>query len=199
MEKILDGDRSRRKQLRNQYRAEANQQRETMARLKSEREEHAWDVLRQYLAEATSSQRHIYAAQSNYDGNRRALEFLVADPKTDQATAVLIFWMLGADYFLRVSEEEVRDFQRGSNALIWTIERRVREGFYQATTLKFDPWTSCVPPGEYERLGPVQRAVSELMYQATDGEAVVFDDLERFDEGLPEAVIEAIREIGANG
>ena len=189
----MDLDKARRKQLKNQYRAQADQEREELARLERERNERAWDVLHRYLTEATPFQRHVYAAQYNYDGNRRALEFLLSDPKTDRSTAIMIFWMLGADYYSRVSEEEVPDFQRETDALVWTIERRVREGFYQTSTIKFDPWSLCVHPGEYESLGPIKRSVSEFMYQRIDGEIIGDNNLAGFDDGLPESVTEALR------
>nr|WP_249206122.1 DUF4274 domain-containing protein [Burkholderia cenocepacia] len=49
-----------------------------------------WDIVRTWLEGATPEQWHRFAARSNYDGNGRALRWLLDNRNVDRATALLI-------------------------------------------------------------------------------------------------------------
>jgi hypothetical protein len=165
-----------------------------MASLTDEqREEQAWKLTLDYLAASTPAQKHIYIAQSNYDGNNRGIRYLIDNPALAQGSAIMLYWFLGADGFKRMSPDEIRDYQKDKLALIDLIEQRVASGFYQGEAIAFDPHEGIVPPGEYESLGPLVQPVPPAMYEPTAGEPVDLDEAAgQYDEGLPESVATAV-------
>ncbi|HPT51109.1 MAG TPA: DUF4274 domain-containing protein [Accumulibacter sp.] len=178
-------DKSEQKRLKQKYKAKTAEADQKKALAEKARDEKAWSLLHKYLAGATQEELHIYADRSNYDCNKRAIEFILNNPRTAEATAVMIFWKLGADYYARRLSEEIPEFQRSSDHLVWVIERRVREGFYSVGNLQFDPMACCTPPGEYVDIGPIKRPISVFMHKSYHGNGPDPDCDNMYDEGIP--------------
>jgi hypothetical protein len=153
-------------------------------------EDQEWAILKDYLISATPSQLHYYAATSNYDGNYKALALMSQNPQLEKATALLIHWYLAADYFARV--EDIPDFAQHSYELIREIQDRYSTGFYKNTNISFDPSEGSCPPGEYEDIGPIKRAIPDVMYSAIFGSGRDDAKFDEYDGGLPISICEKI-------
>ncbi len=155
-------------------------------------DEQAWQLLIAHLQEATPQQRHLFAARSNYDDNHDALQWLADDPRTEHATALLMYWSLGAEFHTQyATDDEVPGWARSSHRLIRQIEERCLTGFYASGTLYFDPRHGPVPPGDYADVEQ-KRPIPPAMLAAVMGNEEVDLDDEHYDEGLPMAVADAI-------
>lgn len=152
-----------------------------------------WALLGPYLANATPEQRHRFVARSNYDGNHHALAWLAAQPDLDQATALMMYWSLGAAWFVQYADAAaVRDHERDTHDLLRSIEQRYLHGFYADHGLSFDPWHwEGAGPGDYLEL-PVRTPVPPAMLLAVEGTIHVdpFDEVgdAHYDEGVPLAL-----------
>ncbi len=161
----------------------------------------AWRIVRSYLEGATPEQWHIYAARSNYDDNRRGLRWLLDQPSLQRATALLIYWQLGAAWYVQFAAEEdvASSSGRDTFALLREIEDRYRSGFYASDDIWFDPRHSIGgAPDDYPDL-PVRRPIPSCMLEATEGRDYVNiedGDPPGYDEGLPLAVMQALYELG---
>ena len=162
---------------------------QTDAEVRAERE-----IVHRYLAQATPQQWHLYAARSNYDGNRDTLEWMAEQSRLPRATALLMYWALGAGYHAQyASEDEVPGWAQRAHRLIRRIETRYLAGFYSDSTIYFDPDDGPVPPGDYADLITVRRAIPPAMYDIVSGSDWVDFDDEAYDDGLPLAVAEDIQ------
>jgi len=132
----------------------------------SDRRQSAEDrILHDWLREAPAPQRHWFAAWSNYDGNQAQLEFLVDDPRTDRATALLIYWYLGAR-----TSAYYKD-------LIARIEARFLAGFYADNGIGFDPDADALHGAEESWLtddgsdtpAPMRKAIAGAIIERPDG------------------------------
>lgn len=155
-------------------------------------EAQVWKLVKNHLENATSEELHIYAARSNYDGNESGIKLLVDNPKLDRATALLLFWYLGADYYARYLAEEVPDFQRPKDKLVRLIEKRYTSNFYTESNIYYDPKNSYLYPDEYSSIGPIKRKIPEIMYLPTDGRVEVDLNDENYDNGLPLPIVDKI-------
>ncbi len=159
-----------------------------------EQREHAvWQLVLDYLATASPEQWHVYAARSNYDGNARGLQWLLDNPALDRGTALLIYWYLGAAWYVQFgSEAEMAPYQRDTFHTLQLIEQRHRDGFWARDAIWFDPAHSeGGGPGDYPDL-PQHRPTPASMLQATAGRDYVDLDPEGYDEGLPLELAERI-------
>lgn len=108
-----------------------------------EKEQKEAQLVRDFLANATPEQRHLFIARSNYDCNYDALNELAADPQLDRASALLMYWSLGAAWYVQYGhDDDVPDYSRHSLALIRLIETRYSAGFYADHGIWFDPMQS---------------------------------------------------------
>jgi len=144
-----------------------------------------------HLRNASPRERHLYVARSNYDGNSAGLQLIADDPGTDRATALMMFWALGARYLAQFADDnEVPDWQRQRYTLVRTLESRFLSGFY-ASGIYFDPCDGPVPPDDYADL-PLRRSIPEPMYAVVEGQDWVDLDDPGYDEGLPMSLAEQI-------
>ncbi|VWC66525.1 hypothetical protein BLA39750_00211 [Burkholderia lata] len=162
----------------------------------SEIEQKAWEIVRTWLEGATPEQWHRFAARSNYDGNGRALRWLLDNRNIDRATALLIYWNLGAAWFVQyANESDLGDtsYQLDTFRLVREVEQRYAEGYYADHGIWFDPHDfEGAGPNDYPDV-PVARPVPALMLKPADGrEYVDLDEAEGYDEGLPFDVVERI-------
>ncbi len=149
-------------------------------------EAQAWALVHAYLADASPTAWHVFAARSNYDGNEQALRWLLDQPTLDRGTALLIYWYLGAAWHVQFSSAD-QALSPGTFHLLRLIEERYAAGFYEAGNIWFDPHTSeGGRPDDYLDL-PVVRPVPAAMLEPVNGSEYVEveDDPEGFDEGLP--------------
>lgn len=152
----------------------------------------SWALVQAYLSSASPEQWHLYAARSNYDGNTRALQWLVDRPELDAATARLVYWYLGAAWYVQYADlADARD--ETTWRLLRSIEERVEAGFYRDGGIWFDPhYSGGGGPGDYPDV-PVRRPIPAFMLTAVGTELVeVESDPDGFDEGLPIEVVEAL-------
>ncbi len=160
----------------------------------AELEQKAWSIVKTYLSNATPEQWHIFSARSNYDDNRKALQWLIDNPKLDKATALLIYWYLGAGWYVQfASKDEMQSYEVKTFELLQTIEQRYQSDFYERSRIWFDPkFSEGGRPDDYAQL-PVKRPVPDIMLQPTVGEDYVdLDNLEDYDDGLPITVAEEL-------
>ncbi len=156
-------------------------------------ESRSWELVRAYLASATPAEWHLFAARSNYDANATALRWLIDQKQLDRATALLIYWNLGAAWyvqFLAAQDASNPDTFR----LLRLIEDRYCAGFYEAGNIWFDPHASDGGrPDNYPDV-EVKRPVPAAMLEPVDGGEYVevASDPDGFDEGLPVSVVDAL-------
>lgn len=101
-------------------------------------EQQEWDIVRNYLVRASKTQRHIFAARANYDGNDAAFRWLIDSRETDQATALLLYWNLGAAWYVQFDSKEASS-NPDTYQLLRLIEQRYAAGFYKTASIYFDP------------------------------------------------------------
>ena len=160
-------DIERRKLLKQQAKTQAAEEAAAMAQREADRDEALWKLIRDHLARATPEQRHMYVASSNYDDNERGIRFLADLPDLEQGTAVMLFWLKGADALARLTPTEMASYQEDEWELIKLIEQRVVNGFYRTGTIRFDPANCPLYPGEYASLGPLVHPIAPQMYAIT--------------------------------
>ncbi|CAN7559812.1 DUF4274 domain-containing protein [Acidovorax sp. LjRoot66] len=156
-------------------------------------EARAWNLVHAYLADASPAAWHVFAARSNYDGNKQALRWLLDQPTLDRGTALLIYWYLGAAWHVQFTSAD-QALSPETFTLLRLIEERYAEGFYQAGNIWFDPHTSeGGRPDDYPKV-PVVRPVPAIMLEPVNGSELVevSEDPEGFDEGLPLSVAVAL-------
>lgn len=149
-------------------------------------------LVNDYLSKATPPERHLFVVRSNYDSNSSALDLLIDDPATGKATALALYWNLGAAWHAHyadlseVPSHEQRDFLRTR-----LLEERYLADFYQDTEIWFDPMSSeGGRPGEYpERT--IAHPAPTAMITAVGTEFVDLEP-EGYDDGLPFALLEEI-------
>lgn len=158
-----------------------------------------WALLHAHLLQATPEQRHLYVARSNYSDNQRALAWLADQPDLDRATALMLFWSVGAGWHAQYDTlDAVPDYKRDAHAFIGLVQQRYLDGFYADHGIGFDPdaWDGA---GPREHSADELRRVPTQMLQAVDGEHQIdpFDDAydEDYDDGLPMALVEQLYEL----
>lgn len=133
-------------------------------------EARVWELTKDYLRQATPQERHLFVLESNYDGSSSGVRYLVDDPQLDRATALALFWRLGASYYASYeSIDSIPDFQREDYELINLIAARYCSGYYANHGIGFDP---CKDSGLSPVAGgadSVRSGIDPLMYQALDG------------------------------
>lgn len=155
-----------------------------------------WNIIHEHLAAATPWEWHIYADGSNYSGNQQGLKWLLDQPSLELATALTVYWNLGAAWYVAY-ETAAQAPNPETFALLRLIEDRVHNGFYQGHSIWFDPMQSeTATPNDYPDQ-PVNRPIPAVMLQVVDGTEyydrdVVQDD---YEEGLPPAVAQRLFDV----
>lgn len=155
-----------------------------------------WNIVQEHLATATPWEWHVYADGSNYSDNHQGLKWLLDQPSLELATALMIYWNLGAAWY--VAYETVQQADNPETfELLRLIEDRVKRGFYQGRSLWFDPMQSeSARPDDYPNQ-PVNRPTPPHMLQVVDGTEYYDRDLvqDEYEEGLPPAVAQRIYDL----
>ncbi|MGE6334045.1 DUF4274 domain-containing protein [Stenotrophomonas sp. NPDC077659] len=159
-------------------------------------------LLQDYLLQASPQQRHIYVARRNYDDSPELLAWLAARSDLDRATALMMYWSLGAAWFAQYADAgDVPAHEREAYALARSIEQRYLDGVYADHGLAFDPASGPgASPHDYPEL-TVRRAIPERMKTAITGPQAVDPFAEAiegaFDDGLPFAVAQQLHDLAA--
>jgi len=155
-----------------------------------------WNIIREHLESATSIDWHAYADGSNYTDNQPGLKWLLDQPSLELATALTIYWNLGAAYYVEFETVEQAP-DPATFELLRLIEDRVQSGFYQGRSIWFDPMQSeSATPNDYPDQ-PVNRPVPPAMLQVVDGTEYYDRDLvlADYEEGLPFPVAQRIYDL----
>lgn len=139
---------------------------------------------------------HAYADGSNYTDNQPGLKWLLDQPRLELATALTIYWNLGAAWYVAFETVEQADNPE-TFALLRLIEDRVQSGFYQGHTIWFDPRQSqSARPDDYPEQ-PVNRPVPAAMLQIAEGTEYFDRDeqTQEYDDGLPYEVSQRIHDL----
>ncbi len=159
-------------------------------------------LLQDYLLQASPEQRHIYVARRNYDDSPELLAWLAERSELDRATALMMYWSLGAAWFSQyAADDDVPGHERDAHAIVRRIEQRYTEGFYAGRALAFDPGNWPGPSmGDHPGL-VVRRAVPDAMLAAVAGERACDPFAEAvdaaFDDGLPLALAAQLHDMAA--
>ncbi|MCB2410807.1 DUF4274 domain-containing protein [Hymenobacter lucidus] len=154
----------------------------------------------EWLQTVPTSEWHVLAHEWNYDNSKDVLHWLVDNPRTEKATALMIYWMSGARFHKQYgSAEEARavaSYLGGKWEFIHELEARYLAGFYTAGTVGFDPrhdgfsgpngydWTQ-----DYREYPPKSPLPAE-MEQAVPGIQPQSDVV--YIEGIPEHIWEQL-------
>lgn len=158
-----------------------------------EREKKSWELIFDYLKQATPAQWHIYVANSNYDGNAQGLNWLANNAQLDRASAIMMYWSLGAAWYVQYAEEEeLPEHEQNAWQLIKTLESRCLNGFYADHGIWFDAMHSDRGRADNYPHLIVKRPTPESMLVATAGREYVELEDDKYDEGLPLALAEQI-------
>jgi hypothetical protein len=162
----------------------------------AEIETQSWDIVRTYLEGATFQAWHRFAAGSNYDSNAKPLRWLIDNPAVDRATALVIYWSLGAPWYAQYASEH--DLTDGSPQietfrLLRLIEQRYADGFYANHGIWFDPRHWHGPgPDSYPDV-PVARPIPAMMLLPADGDEYVdLESPDEYEDGLPFHIVEQL-------
>ena len=127
------------------------------------------------------------------------IDLLLSDQNTSVATAHVLYWMLGAPWFVcfrSSSELPVDDwFQRKNFERLRNIEHKIEENFFTDHGISFDVMSSCwegCKPNDYPEK-EVLRPIPSFMLSPVEGHLEadwVNSDCQ--EEGLPEVVAVAI-------
>ncbi|AVB19136.1 MULTISPECIES: DUF4274 domain-containing protein [Pseudomonas syringae group] len=154
------------------------------------------DIIREHLESATPADWHAYADGSNYSDNQPGLKWLLDQPSLEVATALTIYWNLGAAWYVAFEHvEQVDDAE--TFEMLRLIETRVQNGFYQGRSIWFDPMQSeSARPDDYPDQ-PVNRPVPPAMLQVVNGTEYYDRELvqSEYDDGLPLHVSQRIHDL----
>lgn len=159
-------------------------------------------LLQDYLLKASPEQRHIYVARRNYDDSPELLAWLADRSELDRATALMMYWALGAAWFTQYAADgDVPEHEREAHAIVRRIEQRYIDGFYAGRGLAFDPGNWPGPSmGNYPGL-VMRRNVPDAMRVAVVGEQACDPFAEAvdtvFDDGLPLALAAQLHDMAA--
>ncbi|RQO29717.1 hypothetical protein DBR32_14110 [Taibaiella sp. KBW10] len=121
---------------------------------------------------------HQMVIDWNWDNYMSFIDWLVANPDTDKATILMIYW----------KSNPGRDFSNKKR-----IEENYRTGYYKQHFFAFNPqddegddWTTYVKE-------EAKNTIPQLMYQKLSGEEVPYP--EGFIEGIPEDLFNEIEDL----
>ncbi|TGE28574.1 DUF4274 domain-containing protein [Hymenobacter metallicola] len=157
-------------------------------------------LLIEWLETVPTSEWHVLAHEWSYDNSKDILRWLIANPRTEKATALMIYWMAGARFYKQYgSAKEARARAAYEGAwweFIHDLEAKYLADFYTAGSVGFDPrrdgfpghnghdWTRAYQ--EY----PLRSPLPAVMEQAVPGMQPVSEVV--YIEGIPEHIWEQL-------
>lgn len=151
-----------------------------------------------YAAAAPPRVWHQMVMEWNWDSGLYFFRWLINNPATDRATALMIYWMGGPRIYKQVPDREAAQAAKDlyislkSFDFIEKLEQKYCAGFFTNSQFAYDPahdhsgfdWTK-----EYADK-TVVREIPPLMFQKLSGEIV--ESPVGFTEGMPEPLTEQI-------
>lgn len=148
----------------------------------------------EYIKDKNPNLWHQMAMEWNWDSSSVFLNWLVDNPKTDKATALMIYWKSAPRYWKKfldrndvISKKEygLADFE-----FVEKVENNILNDFYQECNFEFDPkndeqnydWTN-----DYADEITV-RNIPEILFEKIKGQKV--EEPENFTEGMPPELYE---------
>ena len=109
--------------------------------------EYKWLV--EWLESVPTADWHAFVHQWNFDNADDILRWLVDNPRTERATALMIYWMKGARFFKQYATaadaRAVAAYVERNWLFIHHLEEQYVQGFYPAGTMGFDPASDPFP------------------------------------------------------
>lgn len=104
-------------------------------------------LLVEWLDSVPTTDWHVFAHNWNFDNADDILHWLLDNPRTERATALMLYWMLGARFFKQyATAAAARAACVESDWLfIHHIEAQYLSGFYAPGTVGFDPASDPFP------------------------------------------------------
>ncbi|PJJ60457.1 DUF4274 domain-containing protein [Hymenobacter chitinivorans] len=157
-------------------------------------------LLIEWLETVPPTEWHVLAQEWSYDNSKDILRWLLANPRTEKATALMIYWMAGARFYKQYGSLEEARARANSEGVWWEfihdIEARYLAGFYTAATVGFDPRrdTYASPSGHDWTQGyqeyPLKAPLPAVMEQAVPGIQPSSEVV--YIEGIPEHIYEQL-------
>lgn len=149
-------------------------------------------IWQEYLLQATPEDLHQTVMNKNYDDvytggdGEKDMQWIVDNPKTEKATALMLYWMLGARGVVDIFP------------LLDSLENNLLNNFYSTKNLGFNPkndhenynWTL-----DYTK-NAMQRTIPPILEEAIEGKILLRSN--DFVEGLPMLFYEKIESIFEN-
>lgn len=106
-------------------------------------------LLVEWLEGVPTTDWHVFAHNWNFDNAATILHWLIDNPRTERATALMLYWMLGARFFKQYATaaeaRAVASYVERDWLFIQHIEAQYLSGFYAPGTVGFDPASDPFP------------------------------------------------------
>jgi hypothetical protein len=157
-------------------------------------------LLLEWLQTVPPSEWHVLAHEWSYDNSKDVLRWLSANPRTEKATALMIYWMAGARFYKQYASAEEARARAGYEGVWWEfihdIEAKYLADFYTAGTGGFDPRNDSFPghnghdwTQHYQELA-LKSPLPAVMEQAVPGTQPHSEVV--YIEGIPEHIWEQL-------
>lgn len=157
------------------------------------------DIIINYLESSSPLEWHKTAMDWNWDNDLTVLWWIINNPKTDKATALMIYWMSaprwGKQYANRQEIAENASWYLNHFDFIEDLESKYTSGFYTNQNYAYNPakdfngtdWTN-----EYTDKPQLREISAELLVELK-GEEIKYPD--NYIEGVPENIFNEISEL----
>lgn len=148
----------------------------------------------EYVKKANPELWHQMAMEWNWDSSSVFLNWLIDNPKTDKATALMIYWKSAPGYWKKFIDKHdllsKEDYSLANFEFVERVEENILKNFYQESYFEFDPkndnqsydWTN-------DYIDDIAvRNIPDIMFEKIEGRKV--DEPENFIEGMPAELYE---------
>jgi len=163
-----------------------------------------------FLKNAGPKERHQLVSEWNHDSGYDVFNWIMNDPETDKATALMMYWMSGGAgnkiYANRDDMMETASWDAERYDFIELLEEKYLSGFYKNQILVYDPTNDMIAAGAaYAPAGTVivghdwtkddwgepKRELPSEMLNKVDGESI--EPEKDWAEGVPPHIWEEMR------
>ncbi|TDQ09485.1 DUF4274 domain-containing protein [Pedobacter metabolipauper] len=133
-----------------------------------------------------------------WNGSHQFLEWLVERPKTDLATAVMVYWMQGPRWWKQYHNKQEL-IEKGDSAMGFdfteTLESKILSGFFKDQEFAFDPTKDdhgTIWANEYlDKL--TVREIPPFLFRTLVGEEIEMPA--GFEEGMPPDLVKKVQDV----
>ena len=161
-----------------------------------------YELVINFLNNATLEQRHQLTIEWNYDDGYDVLNWVVDAKDTDKATILALYWMLCPEYHKQYKDRD--DVLKGREYLIIDdydlfvkLEKNYIAGYYQEQNIEFDPANDIYSDGtNWTSSDPDVKTVLEIpaiMFTKLEGKKVILED--GWLEGIPPHVDDELNKL----